>query len=361
MRTARRLATLTCALVLLPSAVIAQAGQSMAAKSPTEFVDEALAVAREKSFHSAEVDWKSLSERAHKSAEGAADTLDTYPVLVDILIGLGDGHSFVQASPERAAAFKTRHGYAFNRALAERKRPTSSFGNRETVTAQRLEVGGVAIQAFNAPRFQGGGELANFYAQRLYDAQAAGAPWACGYVVDLRGNGGGNVWPMLAGLEPLLGEGRVSGRRDRTGLHWTELHDGQAQMVEPGAAPQTVAHTRAWAKLNGLDARPVAVLIDDGAASSGEGVAVAFMGRKNTQFFGEHTYGVSTSNEGFKLSDGVNLVITTGVMTDRSGKDHADGVAPDVPIDPHLAADGSDPAMAKAAAWVAGRAACPKG
>jgi hypothetical protein len=30
-----------------------------------------------------------------------------------------------------------------------------------------------------------------------------------GWTVDLRGNGGGNLWPMLAGVGPVLGEGIV--------------------------------------------------------------------------------------------------------------------------------------------------------
>jgi len=30
-----------------------------------------------------------------------------------------------------------------------------------------------------------------------------------GWIVDLRGNGGGNMWPMLAGVGPVLGEGVV--------------------------------------------------------------------------------------------------------------------------------------------------------
>nr|WP_274705471.1 S41 family peptidase [Sphingomonas sp. H160509] len=28
----------------------------------------------------------------------------------------------------------------------------------------------------------------------------------CGWIIDLRGNGGGNMWPMLWGLDPLLGK-----------------------------------------------------------------------------------------------------------------------------------------------------------
>lgn len=356
MRTTRLLALL---LVLFPSFVAAQV-PAASPKSPRDYVDEALGVAKERSFHSDEVDWKALTERAHSAAEGAADTLDTYPILVDILIHLGDGHSFVQASPERQEAFKARHGYAFNRAMGDRKRPTSSFGGREGVKAQKLVVDGAAIQAFDVPSFLGGGPLANYYAQRLYEAQAAAAPWACGYVVDLRGNGGGNVWPMLAGLEPLLGKGRVSGSRNRQGFSWTELKDGQAQLADHGAAPKAMAQVLEWKTWPGLDASPVAVLIDDGTASSGEGVAVAFKGRKNTRFFGAATYGVSTSNEGFRLSDGTNLVITTGVMVDRAGHDQAHGIGPDEEIDPHLAADGGDPALARAAAWVAGHRACPK-
>jgi hypothetical protein len=356
MKTTRLLALL---LVLLPSVVAAQ-DAAAPPKSPREYVDEAIAVAKEKSFHTAEVDWKSLSEQAHRAAESAADSLDTYPILVDVLIHLGDGHSFVQASPERQEAFKARHGYPFNRAMGDRKRPTSSFSSREGVKAEKLAIDGAEIQVFDVPRFLGGGPLANYYAQRLYEAQATAAPWACGYVVDLRGNGGGNVWPMLAGLEPLLGEGRVSGSRNRAGVSWTELKDGQALMADHGAAPKVIAQTLEWKKWPGLDASPVAVLIDDATASSGEGVAVAFRDRKNTRFFGVATYGISTSNEGFKLSDGANLVITTGVMVDRAGRDQAHGITPDEEIDPHLAADGGDPALAKAAAWVASRRACPK-
>jgi C-terminal processing protease CtpA/Prc len=164
---------------------------------------------------------------------------------------------------------------------------------------------------------------------------------------------------MLAGLEPLLGEGRVSGARNRTGVSWSELRAGKAEMVGPDGAPQVIAQTNAWAPLPGLDRVPVAVLIDDATASSAEGVAIALRGRANTRFFGAPTYGVSTSNEGFKLSDGANLVITTGVMIDRNGHDQAHGVTPDEAIDPHLTAEGRDPALASAGHWVAAHRACP--
>ncbi len=33
----------------------------------------------------------------------------------------------------------------------------------------------------------------------------------CGWVLDLRENTGGNIWPMLAGLGPLIGDGIIGG------------------------------------------------------------------------------------------------------------------------------------------------------
>lgn len=346
---------------LLAGAAAGQEAAKAPAKSPSEFIDEALALAKAKSFHTDEVDWGALSRDAHKAIEGAADALDTYPTLDEIMRRLGDHHSFVSVNPVRRAAYKVRHGQDFDAARGGGKRPTSSFMKRKAVASQRLDVDGAAIAVFNVPPMLGGGDPANTYAQGLYDIQAAAAPWACGFVVDLRGNGGGNVWPMLAGLEPLLGEGRSGGGRDRLGFYWGELHNGQAQIVDHGKAPRTIAHTLTWAALPRLAKAPVAVLLDDGVASSGEGLALSLSGRPNTRSFGAPTFGISTSNEGFDLSDGATLVITTGVMVDRGGKDHPSGVAPDEAIDPHLAADGSDPALTRAAAWVAQHRSCPAG
>jgi hypothetical protein len=48
------------------------------------------------------------------------------------------------------------------------------------------------------------------YATKLH-AVAAGLEFAhpSGWIIDLRGNGGGNMWPMLAGIGFVLGEGNL--------------------------------------------------------------------------------------------------------------------------------------------------------
>jgi len=163
--------------------------------------------------------------------------------------------------------------------------------------------------------------------QRIVSEMNAAHP--CGWIVDLRGNTGGNMWPMLAGIGPVLGEGEVGAFLDSDGakLKWV-YKEGKAGILSPDGA------TEITAKVEGAPYRlrqmpPVAVLIDRGTASSGEAVAVAFRGRPNTRFFGEHSMGFSTANKGFLLSDGANMVLTTGVYLDRTGVEYDSGVSPD--------------------------------
>src|SRR5690606_1433128 len=54
------------------------------------------------------------------------------------------------------------------------------------------------------------GGTATALADSLHTAvRSLEAKGACGWIVDLRGNGGGNMWPMLDGIGPLLGDSIV--------------------------------------------------------------------------------------------------------------------------------------------------------
>jgi C-terminal processing protease CtpA/Prc len=192
--------------------------------------------------------------------------------------------------------------------------------------------------------------------QQSVGAVAARQP--CGWVVDLRGNGGGDMWPMLAGLGPLLGDGAVGGSVDAAGRrdHWIYrrgeaiLEDAAGTRLAPVAVPNPVTVT----------AESIAVLIDRGTASSGEAMALAFRGDTRARLFGERTYGASTATRGFKLSDGANLVIAVSTFTDRSGRAYPHGVQPDVEMAvPETLPSRSDDAVLQGAlAWLRGQPSC---
>ena len=73
----------------------------------------------------------------------------------------------------------------------------------------------------------------------------------------------------------------------------------------------------------------VAVLLDNGIASSGEVMAISFIGRANTRSFGSPTCGLSTSNSMFTLDGGHTLFLTTGYLADRNKNKYGIPVVPD--------------------------------
>src|SRR2546421_2208843 len=127
----------------------------------------------------------------------------------------------------------------------------------------------------------------------------------CGWVVDVRRNPGGNVWPMLAGVGPVLGEGEVNssvsaeGEKIATVYRHGQALDGRwvnAQVDDPSRLKRP--------------APAVALLTSQLTRSSGKHVVLAFRGRRRTRSFGEPTAGDPTANAGKVFSDGAALFLT---------------------------------------------------
>lgn len=171
----------------------------------------------------------------------------------------------------------------------------------------------------------------------------------CGWIIDLRGNRGGNAFLMLSAVAPLLGVGVVSRFRSRNGQTSGITLDEQGMAhgvdglddnwVEPVPSP--------------LSMIPVAVLINGATASAAEAVAIAFVGRAGTRSFGAPTRGVPTANEATFLTDGALLVVTVGVGVDRGGHLYEGPVIPDESVvDPLGLPTVSDPSVSAATAWL---------
>ncbi|GAA4676303.1 hypothetical protein GCM10023215_05630 [Pseudonocardia yuanmonensis] len=151
--------------------------------------------------------------------------------------------------------------------------------------------------------------------------------FAARWIVDLRGTGGGSMWPLLAAVAPLLGEGEVGALVDREGERtpWT-VRDG---VVSLGGTPQLQG---APGQFDG----PVSVLTDGNTANSGEAVAVAFRGRPDARSYGAPTLGFSTGVESAPLPGGLVLTVATSRFADRTGQLYGGPVPPDVPSDDPL-------------------------
>ncbi|MBO3697597.1 S41 family peptidase [Roseivirga sp. E12] len=145
-----------------------------------------------------------------------------------------------------------------------------------------------------------------------------------GWVVDIRGNLGGSMYPMIAGIGPILGEGTAGHFIDPDGSATTWGYTDHKSTLD--GRPVAEASDR-YELLNSTPR--VAVLIDGAVASSGEAVAISFIGREDTKLFGSASCGASTANKSFTLKDDSSLHLTVSYMADRNTNKFGEEIIPD--------------------------------
>lgn len=232
--------------------------------------------------------------RARWQPAGDATPGEARRAIKDLLKALGDGHSFLMA-PDRLVSARSREQATFQSARFK------LLGN---------DVGYVEVPGFRGSDPVLKRRYSTSVAQALHAGSRAGVR---AWVVDLRGNTGGNMWPMLAGLEPLL--------RDQP-IGWSQQRDGRRRAWHVEAAEGA-------GTLPDLARMPVAVLTSERTASAGEAVVVAFRGRPHTRSFGAPTAGLATGNTGYRLQDGTMLHLTTTSFVDRLQIVHVGPIQPD--------------------------------
>jgi C-terminal processing protease CtpA/Prc len=228
--------------------------------------------------------------------------------------------------------------------------PLATFDEYLAPTGRWLEGG---IGYLELPGVSSGPKAAN-YDDTLHERLAEFDDGSLrGFIVDLRRNTGGTLWPMLAGIGPLAGAGKVGAFVSaHGGADWT--YD-----AELGAATsETYELARVAEPFPLLDDLPVAVLTGPLTAQAGEALVVAFAGRARTRRFGQGTRGLPTSNTQIPLADGALLVLTVTVHADRTGTRYDDVIPPDetVAIDWTRFGTADDPVIAAACRWLASAA-----
>ena len=143
------------------------------------------------------------------------------------------------------------------------------------------------------------------------------------WIIDLRRNTGGNCWPMLAGLGPLLGNGIHGYFISASETIPFSYQDGSVLQARHKRCTVSNAYTLITPVKN------IIVLTGPNTASAGEIVALAFKAKSNVLFVGEPTAGLTTANATYKLSDGSTLVLTVCKEADRNGKIYEGRIHPD--------------------------------
>ena len=260
-----------------------------------DFLNEVLDIMEENSINRKTIDWPDFKARVLEKATGAKTIVETYPAIEEALKLLGDNHSFYLRSDGGI--------------MSARSVPCNS----QSIVKPTLppNIGYVKVNAYSGASDDAAGIA---FAQEIQDQiKNQDKAELIGWIVDLRSNLGGNMWPMLAGIGPILGEGTAGYFIDP---------DGRASswgFRNGGAVGEGFVATQLTSSYTLIKTQPkAAVLLDAGVASSGEVIAISFIGRSNTKSFGASTCGATTGNTAFTLSDNSTLYLTTVYLADRN-------------------------------------------
>lgn len=330
---------------LLMVAVAMASGAAHAQDVPSaEAQARILDLLQQQSLYRDRVDWS----KARAELAAARDPAQTRRLLDDVIQRSSGGHGrWISASQQRA---ESKRAQATQAAMGAAPSQTEDASAGPTARLGWIKVGAYMDDKSQSEdaQYQASKQAAIALQARI---QAQDDGHRCGWVVDLRDNGGGNMWPMLLGLGPLLGDAKgadpvgmflLAGKRQpwayRDGAIWS---DGK-EVVGSRNTRYTLRNPGA----------PVAVLFGPRTASSGEASVLAFRGRAASRSFGQPSAGYSTANATPRLPDGSLLLLTRSVMADRNGIGDGNRLQPDVTV-----GAGQD-AAALAREWLLAQPAC---
>jgi carboxyl-terminal processing protease len=294
-------------------------------KEVVQYLTEFQHIIKQNALYADSLNWGQLHREVTEKSQGLATVAECQPVIDHILRTLrnaGDKHSFFL--PKEKATHQNSASYAATQAESE------YLGNG---------IGYVKIPALSSMNAAVGQTFSQGIRRQLDALETQHT--LTGWVVDLRHNTGGNMHPMIEGLQPLLGEGiygyflfpRRTLKKTIPLYVWREK--GKQQPASKAAnTPQRVA-----------------VLIDSLTGSSGEMVALSFKGRSNVKFFGQPSAGYTTTNQDFKLSDGAYLLLATGYMADKNRHTYLPNITPDVVVG-YAPANTPDKTLEAASKWL---------
>jgi hypothetical protein len=276
---------------------------------------EAISLMKKHYYRKQAVNWDSLSLAAQLKLQEAKTCEDAYETINWCFRSFNETHSFVM--PANTAAL-------YNNDTAILKTRPKLFQLMGTLKSELLQDKGIAylhLPWVGTTDPSTCTKIADSIQSLIAGLDEKGInKW----IIDLRNNKGGNCWPMLAGIGPLLGEG-ICGyfvtEAEKVPISYNNgaaMH-GKYIRCQVSQKPYKTKHDKNW----------IVVLTGPKTSSSGEIIALAFKGKEQAYLYGEPTAGFTTANTTYKLSDHSMLVLTICQEADRNGKIYEGKIVPD--------------------------------
>lgn len=303
-------------------------------------LDQALSFMEKNYYRRDEVNWADFESRAKQQLKTAGNCEDAYATITWCFKQLNERHSFVMPPAKAAKYIGSDDNLAPAPPLSELVGDIHGEWLQDSIaylTVPWVHTEDSLICEHIADSLQ--------HVIARLDSRGGISRW----IIDLRKNTGGNCWPMLTGIGPLLGNGVcgyfVSGE-DRVSITYQDGSAIQGRHVRCRVSSQGYKPLRTQ--------RSIVVLTGSRTVSAGETVALAFKGRAQTLLIGEPTAGLTTGNAHYALSDGSMLVLSFCQEADCTGHVCEGSIMPDKFISA-APAGGDDPVKEAAVSWLSSR------
>lgn len=149
------------------------------------------------------------------------------------------------------------------------------------------------------------------------------------WIIDLRINTGGNMYPILLGLKEFIGNnvifgGFVNSKNEITG-NW-EIKNNKLLI------DKNLLERKSELIFPSKNTIPIAILTSGYTASAGEMTAISFIGRDNTFVIGEPTANYTTAVQGFEINKFAAINLSTDYVIDRNKKVYKQNIIPDYEV-----------------------------
>lgn len=269
--------------------------------SPQKYVQVALNNMDELGLFTDSKEWVETKKNTIQETSNAKDYAETIPSLKKAIKVAGGKHSFIEDEENMS-----------KKSIEEYIKPKAEVEND--------------ILVLTIPAFTGSDKEAEEYTTILETALHKKIYKSV--IVDLRGNTGGDMAPMILGLSAILPDGKLFSYVDRNNdLEPVTLKSGE---LNSNISTIKISDNKKIKKV------PIALLIDSNTGSSGELTALCFKGIPNVKFFGSDSAGYTSANQTVYLYDGSTLQITSAFVKDRTNK-----IYKNVPINPDVQTNNS--------------------
>lgn len=252
--------------------------------SPERYGKVALEIMDRMNGHGLGKEWDMHLTQALESLDQTDSYEETYPIIEDALEMAGGKHSFLLTEQNEEAYF------------AQNELPT---------VKRQGKIGYIQLPSL-ANGFENGKDYAETVLTFLEQNQSI-----AGIVIDLRGNGGGDMGPMITAISPLIPDGEI--------MYFKKGEHKQPVVLEDGRVTGGGTSVETEVPPFKIDV-PIVVLADEGTGSSGEAVLLSLMELENVKTFGKPTAGYATANAAYQLYDGATMVLTVSTMQTLGGQ-----------------------------------------